>query len=181
LRILLLTFLAALSVAVAAPSPSARAITIQGDLTDGAVHVGSITGFWTLSLNAGDIVTVTALRLEAFDPISFAYDTMQAFVASGDDNIAGNSLLYPVVCPVGFDCTDPQYSFTAFKTGTYFVELVQCCKLIEGESLRYSLQAVGSTAPVPGPIVGAGLPGLILAGGGLLAWWRRRRIAAAAA
>ena len=46
---------------------------------------------------------------------------------------------------------------------------------ITGSFVTYTYDPVAS---VPGPIAGAGLPGLILAGGGLLAWWRRRKAAA---
>ena len=66
----------------------------------------------------------------------------------------------------------------SFLTG-YAANHMSAYYLLHQDGLQDQVFAV--PAAVPGPIAGAGLPGLILASGGLLGWWRRRKSSAASA
>jgi hypothetical protein len=120
----------------------------------------------------GAALNVTVTMTEPVSYVGFAWGTPDFF--NKLDVYDGSTLLgsfsgLGLGNPNYFDIhADPGEAITQLVMSSTFVGDAGCCF----ETDNYS--AIPASA-VPGPIAGAGLPGLILAGGGLLGWWRRRQ------
>src|SRR5215831_10706720 len=135
------------------------------------------------SLLATPAPGITALDVTANDGVPFQFLSVDLAANNGNVNYEFQieSALSPFCCVFGVEMGRPPSSFGFDTVVNPFSDRVIAEPFPE---LRIVLTfpASGSANldnivlnPVPGPIAGAGLPGLILAGGRLLALWRRRQ------
>jgi hypothetical protein len=134
--------------------------------TDACWSIYQFAVFNTVGFTISDIATTQP------DWSTFAGDT---YFLSG---------IFPISDAIGPGQTSSLFTFTAtLNAGRPLggqVEVWYESSSSTGGEVLGTLASV-TTESVPGPIAGAGLPGLMLAGGGLLGWWRRRKKDGAAA
>jgi hypothetical protein len=134
---------------------------------------------------SGTLVTATGGLITSFTG-SWDGSAITTLLAPGsfpnDPTANDNVLLYPstpLLDLFGVSFAANQHSINLFFNATsdsFPLQQYVAITLVPPTTLAsFGSFSVVPTA-VPGPIAGAGLPGLIMACGGLLGWWRRRQL-----